>query len=175
MATVNLELSHDSNCIGSKKKVQSEIDKFVKKWSKEVKLFEGGLFLEDKKNKIWLLTMPLNQLDLSTGDYSRIDDGKPNKSRAVFKLLSYVTKEVGDCDFGYGEKPFSKDFYKDLLALYKIENKDGGYSFCATVTLSSGSGYYSGSYEFLNTGGIEATFTFYNDSESDSYDDDDEY
>ncbi len=172
MATVNLELSHDSNCIGDKKKIQSEKDKFIKKWSEEIKLFEGELFLEDKKNKVWLLTMPSHQLDLSTSDYAKLDK-KPNKSKAVFKLLSYITKEVGDCNFGYGEKPFPKEFYKDLMDLYKIENKEGGCSFCATVTLSSESGYYSGAYEFLNNGGIQATFTNYNESDSDSYDEDD--
>ena len=173
MATVNLELSHDSNCIGDKKKIQSEKDKFIKKWSEEIKLFEGELFLEDKKNKVWLLTMPTHQLNLSTSDYAKLDK-KPNKSRAVFKLLSFITKEVGDCNFGYGEKPFPKEFYKDLMDLYKIENKEGGYSFCATVTLSSESGYYSGAYEFLNNGGIQATFTKYNESDSDSYDEDDD-
>jgi hypothetical protein len=172
MATVNLELSHDSNCIGDKKNIQSEKDKFIKKWSEEIKLFEGELFLEDKKNKVWLLTMPSHQLDLSTSDYAKLDK-KPNKSKAVFKLLSYITKEVGDCNFGYGEKPFPKEFYKDLMDLYKIENKEGGCSFCATVTLSSESGYYSGAYEFLNNGGIQATFTNYNESDSDSYDEDD--
>ena len=55
----------------------------------------------------------------------------------------------------------------------KIKNEEGGYSFCATVTLSSESGYYSGAYEFLNNGGIQATFTNYNESDSDSYDEDD--
>jgi hypothetical protein len=70
MATVNLELSHDSNCIGDKKKIQSEKEKFIKKWSEEIKLFEGELFLEDKKNKVWLLTMPSHQLDISTSDYA---------------------------------------------------------------------------------------------------------
>jgi|LakMenEpi03Aug12_release.lakeMendotaPanAssembly.Ray.scaffolds.fasta_scaffold284516_2 hypothetical protein len=173
MASVNLELSHDSNCLGDKKKVQIEVDKFVKKWSKEIKLFEDELFLEDKKNKVWLLTMPLHQLDLSTSDYATLDK-IPNKSRSIFKLFSHITKEVGDCDFGYGEKPFAKEFYKDLMDLYRIENKEGGYSFCATVTLSSESGYYSGAYEFLNNGGIQATFTKYNESDSDSYDEDDD-
>jgi hypothetical protein len=49
MATVNLELSHDSNCIGNKKKIQNDILKFEKKWPKETMLFEGKLFIEDKK------------------------------------------------------------------------------------------------------------------------------
>lgn len=172
MASVNLELSHDSNCIGDKKKVKADLDKFVKKWSKEIKLFEGELFLEDKKSKVWLLTMPSNQLEISTNDYATLDE-KPNKSRAIFKLFSHITKEVGDCDFGYGEKPFAKEFYKDLMDLYRIENQEGGYSFCATITLSSESGYFSGAYEFLNNGGIQATFTKYNESDSDSYDEDD--
>jgi hypothetical protein len=174
MATVNLELSHDMNCLGKKKKVQNHILEFEKKWPKEIKLFEGKLFVEDKKGSIWLLTCPASAVEISTSDYNRIDDGKPNHSRAVFRLLSNITKEVGDCDFGFGEKPFGKEFYKDLLSLFKIENKDGGYIFCARVTLSSESGYYSGGYEFLANGGIEATFTHYNDNDSDE-DFDDEY
>lgn len=172
MASVNLELSHDSNCIGEKKKVQIEIDKFIKKWSPEVRFFEGELFLEDNNNNIWLLTTPSHQLDISTSDYETLDE-KPNKSRAVFKLFSHVSKEVGDCNFGYGEKPFADEFYSDLMDLYRIENNEGGYTFCATVTLSNESGYYSGAYEFLNNGEIEATFTNYDEDDSDSYDEDD--
>jgi hypothetical protein len=115
--------------------------------------------------------MPGKEINISTRDYSSLDKS-PNLSKAIFKLFSNITESVGDCDFGFGEKAFSKDFYKDLMELYLLENKSGGYSFYANVTVIGYSGYYSGSYEFLENGGISETFTFY---ESDDENDEDDF
>ena len=172
MAQVDLELSFDSNKIGNTKKIKSQISEFEKKWKKEVELFNNALFVEDKKGDVWLLTMPGKEINISTSDYSTLEKGA-NLSKAIFKLFSNVGESVGDCDFGYGEKAFSKAFYKDLIELYHIENKSGGYSFYANVTVIGYSGYYSGSYEFLEDGSISETFTFYNteDEDDEEYDD----
>jgi hypothetical protein len=174
MAQVDLELSFDSNRIGNKKKIKNQLLEFENKWKKEVELFNKSLFQEDKKGDVWLLTMPGKEINISTRDYSSLDKG-PNLSKAVFKLFSNVSESVGDCDFGFGEKAFSKAFYKDLIELYLLENKSGGYSFYANVTVIGYSGYYSGSYEFLEDGSISETFTFYNsedeDGEEEDYDD----
>ena len=171
MAEVNLELSFDSNKIGNKKKIKTKLSEFEKKWKKEIDLFQKSLFVEDKKGDVWLLTMPGKEINISTRDYSSLDKS-PNLSKAIFKLFSNITESVGDCDFGFGEKAFSKDFYKDLMELYLLENKSGGYSFYANVTVIGYSGYYSGSYEFLENGGISETFTFY---ESDDENDEDDF
>jgi len=161
MATVNLNLSFDSNQINISP-LSEEMIAFNKKWSKIVELFKGELFVEDGSYDLWLLTSPDEELFISTSDYGRGEEG-PNKSRAIFKLLSRITNSVGDCDFGFGESPFEEEFYTDLIKLSKIDNGPGGYSFCATVTINGYSGYYSGSYEFLPEGGIDKCFTFYNE------------
>ena len=166
MASVNLKLSYYSNEINLSP-TSKEIIEFNNKWLKIVEQFEGSLFVEGGDDYMWLLTSPDEEIDISTSDYAGLEDG-PNKSRAIFKLLSYVTSTLGDCDFGYGETPFDKEFYADLLKLSKIDNRAGGYYFCANVTVNGYSGYYSGSYEFLPEGGIEKSFTFYNDDVDDN-------
>jgi hypothetical protein len=168
MATVNLNLSFDSNQINISP-LSEEMIEFNKKWSKIVELFKGELFVEDGSNDLWLLTSPDEELFISTSDYGRGEEG-PNKSRAIFKLLSRITNSVGDCDFGFGESPFEEEFYTDLIKLSKIDNGPGGYSFCATVTINGYSGYYSGSYEFLPEGGIDKCFTFYNEDADEQQD-----
>ena len=161
MATVNLSLSFDSNQINISL-LSKEMIEFNKKWSKIVELFKCELFIEDGDGDLWLLTSPDEELAISTSDYGKGEEG-PNKSRAIFKLLSRITNSVGDCDFGFGESPFEEEFYTDLFKVSQIDNGPGGYSFCATVTINGYSGYYSGSYEFLPEGGIEKCFTFYNE------------
>ena len=161
MATVNLSLSFDSNQINISL-LSKEMIEFNKKWSKIVELFKGELFIEDGDGDLWLLTSPDEELAISTSDYGKGEEG-PNKSRAIFKLLSRITNSVGVCDFGFGESPFEEEFYTDLFKVSQIDNGPGGYSFCATVTINGYSGYYSGSYEFLPEGGIEKCFTFYNE------------
>jgi hypothetical protein len=169
MATVNLSLSFDSNQINISL-LSKEMIEFNKKWSKIVELFKGELFIEDGDGDLWLLTSPDEELAISTSDYGKGEEG-PNKSRAIFKLLSRITNSVGDCDFGFGESPFEEEFYEDLIKLSKIDNGPGGYSFCATVTINGYSGYYSGNYEFLPEGGIEQVFTFYNEDEEEEEED----
>jgi hypothetical protein len=169
MATVNLNLSFDSNEINISI-LSEEMIAFNKKWAKIVELFKGELFVEDGEGYLWLLASPDEELFISTSDYGRGEEG-PNKSRAVFKLLSRITNAVGDCDFGFGESPFEEEFYTDLFKLSQIDNGPGGYSFCATVTINGYAGYYSGAYEFLPEGGIEATFTFYNEDEEEEEED----
>jgi hypothetical protein len=169
MATVNLNLSFDSNQINISL-FSEEMIEFNKKWSKIVELFKGELFVEDGDCDLWLLTSPDEELFISTSDYGRGEEG-PNKSRAIFKLLSRITNSEGDCDFGFGESPFEEEFYEDLIKLSKIDNGPGGYSFCATVTINGYSGYYSGNYEFLPEGGIEQVFTFYNEDEEEEEED----
>lgn len=161
MAHVDLNLSFDSNQLDIST-TSVEMVAFNTKWAEVVALFEGELFVEDKSGNLWLLTSPDEELFISTSDYGRGEEGS-NKSRAIFKLLSRITNAVGDCDFGFGETPLEEEFYTDLVKLSQVENGAGGYFFCATVTISGYSGYYSGSYEFLSDGGIEASFTFYNE------------
>ncbi len=165
MATVNLTLVKSLNKIGNKIKHKDAIQAFSEKWVNEINEFENELFVEDDKEDIWLLVKPWMDLDISTSDYSVLDD-KPNKSRAIFNLFSNVVETEGDCDFQFGEMGFEAEFYKDLITLYKLENKfSEGYSFYATVTVMYGSGYYDGFYEFLPSGGIKATFTYKDDDE----------
>lgn len=163
MAEVQLALSQNDNRIGKKNNVEKEIEKFKNKWSKEVSLFEGSLFREHD-GTIWLLTLPRKEVHISTRDYGRSEEN-PNKSRAIFKLLSHITEEVGDSDFGFGENAFDIEFYKDLLKLFLIENEDPGFILDATVTVVS-HGYYSGTYDFyLDNDSVLATaeFTYYDD------------
>jgi hypothetical protein len=169
MATVTLNLSFDSNELNISL-FNEEMIAFNKKWAHIVELFKGELFIEDGEGYLWLLTSPDEELFISTSDYGRGEEG-PNKSRAVFKLLSRITNAVGDSHFGFGEAPFEEEFYKDLFRLSQIDNGPGGYSFCATVTINGYSGYYSGSYEFLPDGGIEKCFTFYNEDQEEEDED----
>ena len=163
MATVNLNLSFDSNQINIST-LSEELIEFNNKWDKIVALFEGQLFIEDGNCDLWLLTSPDEEVFISTSDYGRLEE-LPNRSKAIFKLLSHITASGGDCDFGFGETPFEKEFYTDLFKLSQIDNGSGGYSFCATVTINGYPGYYSGNYEFLPDGGIEENFTFYQDED----------
>jgi len=55
MATVNLNLSFDSNQINISL-LSKEMIEFNKKWSKIVELFKGELFVEDGEGNLWLLT-----------------------------------------------------------------------------------------------------------------------
>ena len=169
MATVNLNLSFDSNQINISL-FSEEMIEFNKKWSKIVELFKGDLFVEDDNCDLWLLASPDEELFISTSDYGRGEEG-PNKSRAIFRLLSRITISEGDTAFGYGEDPFEDEFYEDLFKISQIDNGPGGYSFCAKVTINGNSGYYSGAYEFLPEGGIEETFTFYNEDEEEEEED----
>jgi len=170
MATVNLDLTWDSNQIGNNLIIRDKIREFEQKWSQDVKMFEGELFVEDKEGNIYLLVRPGLELNISTKDYDNLKD-LPNKSRAVYRLFSNVIEESGDTDFKFEEYGFESEFYKDLFNLYKIENEDAVLSLSATVTVMSGTGYYSGHYEFLEEGGIKASFTYYDDDE-DVYEDD---
>jgi hypothetical protein len=81
-------------------------------------------------------------------------------------LFYNVVETDGDCYFGYGELGFTNEFYKDLIALYKLDNEfSDRYSFYSTVTVMYGTGYYDGFYEFLTLGGIKATFTYKEDED----------
>jgi len=172
MATVNLNLSFDSNQINISL-WSEEMIAFNNKWAKIVELFKGELFVEDDNCDLWLLASPDEELFISTSDYGRGEEG-PNKSRAIFRLLSRITISEGDTAFGYGESPFEDEFYEDLFKISQIDNGPGGYSFCATVTINGYSGYYSGSYEFLPEGGIKKVFTFYQEEEEeDEYEEED--
>jgi len=170
MASVELTISHDDNFIGKKSKVLAEIEKFKSKWSKEVSLFEDSLFLEDDEEGIWLLTTPGNEIEVSTSDYGRLEEG-PNISKAIFKLFSFTTKSVGDCDFEFGETPFEIDFYLDLLKLTLFEQDTAGFRLGANVIVSTESGYYSGNYEFYGDESVSAvaTFTYYDEDEDDEW------
>jgi len=167
MAEVQLTISQNDNRIGKKDNVNKEIEKFTSKWSKEVSLFEGSLFREHNQN-IWLLTKPGEELEISTRDYGRSEEN-PNKSRAIFKLLSYTTEKEGDFDFG--ENAFEIDFYKDLLKLFEIENEVPGFTLDVAVTVVSYA-YYTGVFEFYSVDGYKSVIgTAKFDDESD-YDDD---
>jgi hypothetical protein len=161
MATVNLSLSFDSNQVNISL-LSEEMIEFNKKWSKIVELFKGELFIEDGDGYLWLLTSPDEGLTISTSDYGKGEEG-PNKSRAIFKLLSRITSTVGDCNFGFGESPFEEEFYTDLFKLSQFDDGPGEFILYATVTINGYPGYYSGAYEFLEEGGIEKRFTFYNE------------
>lgn len=171
MAHVELNLSYNSNELDIST-TSEEMVAFNTKWAEVVALFEGELFVEDKSGNLWLLTSPDEELFISTSD--RIGEKGPNKSRAIFKLLSRITNKVGDCAFGFGETPLEEEFYTDLVKLSQVENGEGGYSFCATVTIRGYSGYYSGTYEFLSDGGIEASFTFYDEEGEEEGEEEDE-
>ena len=54
MATVNLNLSFDSNQINISL-ASEEMIEFNKKWSKIIELFKGELFVEDGEGYLWLL------------------------------------------------------------------------------------------------------------------------
>jgi hypothetical protein len=173
MATVDLTLVKSLNQIGNKFKHKDAIEAFNQKWATEIAEFENTLFVEDENENLWLLVKPWQELNISTSDYFGSDD-KPNKSRAIFKLLSNIVETEGDCDFGFGELGFVDEFYQDLISLYKLENEyPDGYAFYATVTVMYGTGYYDGFYEFLASGGIKATFT-YKEDEDEEYEEYDE-
>jgi hypothetical protein len=74
-------------------KHKDAIQAFSQKWANEIAEFENALFVEDENEDIWLLVKPKQELNISTSDYSVLDD-KPNKSRAILKFLVMLLRQT---------------------------------------------------------------------------------
>lgn len=137
---------------------------FEKKYKDIVDLFEGELFVKNEEEKTYLISD--RDFEFSTRDFSTLDDGLPNKSRAIARFFGEVTEHEGDTDFGFGQSGFPTEFYTDLFNLLEDCNW-GDFCFCASINCDGASGYYSGRYELLEKG-FHASFVYY-ENEDDSY------
>ena len=122
---------------------------FEKKYSEIVKLFEGELFVKINEDKTYLILD--KKFEFSTRDFPTLDDGLPNKSRAIARFFGGVIEKDGDCGFSFGQIGFSSKFYTDLFILLE--------DWCDTfyATINCGDDFYSGTFELIE-GGIYANF-----------------
>ena len=122
---------------------------FEKKYSEIVELFQGELFVKDNEGKTYLILD--KSFEFSTRDFPTLDDGSPNKSRAIARFFGGVIEREGDCGFSFGQIEFSSKFYTDLFNLLE--------DWCDTfyATINCGDVCYSGNFELIE-GGIYADF-----------------
>lgn len=146
MGYCNVEIENACDLdLSDEKRIQ-----FEKKYSEIVELFEGELFVKDNAGKTHLILD--KSFEFSTRDFSTLDDGLPNKSRAIARFFGRVIETEGDCDFSFGQNGFPSEFYTDLFNLLD----DWCDTFYTTVNCGDSS-CYSGTFELVE-GGIYADF-----------------
>tara|TARA_B100001146_G_C16101376_1_gene399580 strand:+ start:516 stop:995 length:480 start_codon:yes stop_codon:yes gene_type:complete len=130
----------------------TDIETFKDKYKDIVELFEGEFLKKDSDGNIWILGQ--EDFSIYSRDFPRIDDGKPNKKRARARFFSNIADSEGDCDFGWGTKGFSDEFYADL---YNLLDEC---SFYVSEANCGDNGYYSGTFYLLEKGILES-FQYY--------------
>jgi len=144
MGYCNVELEGQFEKMGSDKEA---IQRFEEKWEDIIKLFEGNFFVEGELNDYYLFCLPGDNHTINTRNFPTLDNGKPNKDRALARFFSNVKKSHGDCDFGFGTPGFSDKFYIDL---YKLCG--GEYNWSVLSADCGDDGYYSGSFTLIDNG-----------------------
>jgi hypothetical protein len=156
MGYCNLDLEGQYKSIESN---DNAVKKFEDKWKTILKLFEGAFFIKNDDGKCYLFCLPKESSTINSGNFSTLDDGKPNKDRALARFFSNIKKSEGDCDFGFGTKGFSDKFYTDLFNLC-----GGEYNWSVLSVVCDADGYYTGSFKLLKNG-ISETFDFIENEE----------
>ena len=107
MGYCNVEIENACDLdLSDEKRIQ-----FEKKYSEIVELFEGELFVKDNAGKTHLILD--KSFEFSTRDFSTLDDGLPNKSRAIARFFGRVIETEGDCDYRFGHNGFPSELYTD--------------------------------------------------------------
>jgi len=140
---------------------KNEIEQFENKWKQIIELFEGEFFVKKDEQSFCLFSLPGNDFTINTRNFPRLDNGKPNKQRAMSKFFSNVKHSQGDCDFGFGTKGFNDNFYSDLYSLC-----GGEYEWSVSSVNCGDEGYYIGSFKLLSNG-IAESFDFIENEEGD--------
>jgi len=152
MGYCNVELEGQSGKIESN---TDFIQRFNEKWKDIINLFERNFFAESELGEYYLFCLPGDNLTINTRNFSTLDNGKPNKDRALARFFSNIKKSQGDCDFGFGTPGFSDKFYIELYELCGSE-----YSWSVLSADCGDDGYYSGSFTLIDNG-IYEIFEFH--------------
>ncbi len=143
----------------------SLFNNFMTNHKEILNLFEGD-FLIKKNDKEYSLFYDDQVFIIDTRDFPTLDDGLPNKKRAIARFFSDVHEEEGDCGFSLGQKGLPKDFYKDLFNL-TVNDVGYGLEWTGITVESGGEGYHTGSIT-LTKNGLVHSFEYYeNDEEED--------
>jgi len=142
----------------------SLLNDFITNHKEILNLFEGD-FLIKKNDKEYSIFYDDQEFVINSRDFPTLDDGLPNKKRAIARFFSDVHEEEGDCGFGLGQEGLPKDFYKDL---FNLTVNDVGYGLEWGFTVESGEeGYHSGCITLTEKGLVHSFQYYENDDEED--------
>lgn len=133
---------------------RNKVKQFEEKWKEIIKLFEGNFFITDNKGNYYLFCLPKYDVSINSRNFNYLDNGKPNRDRALARFFSNIKKSIGNTDFGFGTLGFADEFYEDL---YELCN--GDYTWEVLSVDCGDGGYYTGSFTLIESG-ISESFEF---------------